>query len=583
MLRTLCDEGFAGEIGFLNYARSSATRAVWRRARELADRAPGAARRPRLHARRGPAARRALLPRALRAVDLRARRCGDLRLRPAGADRRRPRRMARRTAARAAAVETFTPPALSFDSRRRRGLRQLRRQRTRGRQQRPAAARAGRGRRARARVRLPDGHLQHVQLPQDGGRRAQRPHRRDLRRAGRGADPHLRVACPSATSRSTSEPRPSRRSQSCPHPHPVSPPEQLEALRPGARRDPRPRRRRPRRARRRLHQQGHPRPARAGGRRPRPAVPRLPAARLDRRHRRAVAVEDPRQHGDRPQRHARPVRLDERPAAERQDASSGTPPAPATSGATRTTTCTTPTPTSSARTATSATGSCGCPRTSAWSPYYLGNPLYAALLAIFFQYGVALHDLETERIAAGETSLGEKREHAARHLAQGARPDAQGLRAVPAAVRALAPVRACRQRDGEPVRNLWAFTIIFCGHFPDGAHEFTEEEAENETRGQWYYRQLLGSANLTGGKLFHILAGNLSFQIEHHLFPDLPAHRYAEISVEVREICERYGSALQHRPAAQAVRQRRAQDRQARAAADPRPRSIRARQGQGRS
>ena len=41
--------------------------------------------------------------------------------------------------------------------------------------------------------------------------------------------------------------------------------------------------------------------------------------------------------------------------------------------------------------------------------------------------------------------------------------------------------------------------------------------------------------------MFHILAGNLSYQIEHHLFPDLPAHRYAEISVEVREICERHG------------------------------------------
>src|SRR5437763_5793100 len=44
-----------------------------------------------------------------------------------------------------------------------------------------------------------------------------------------------------------------------------------------------------------------------------------------------------------------------------------------------------------------------------WHPYYLGNPLYAALLAAFFQYGVALHDLETERIVAGETTFGEKR------------------------------------------------------------------------------------------------------------------------------------------------------------------------------
>jgi len=49
------------------------------------------------------------------------------------------------------------------------------------------------------------------------------------------------------------------------------------------------------------------------------------------------------------------------------------------------------------------------------------------------------------------------------------------------------------------------------------------------------------SANLTGGKLFHLLSGNLSFQIGHHLFPDIPAHRHAEISQEVREICRRYG------------------------------------------
>ena len=90
-------------------------------------------------------------------------------------------------------------------------------------------------------------------------------------------------------------------------------------------------------------------------------------------------------------------------------------------------------------------------------------------------------------------------------------------------------------------RNLWAFTIIFCGHFPDGTHEFTEEETENETRGEWYYRQLLGSANLTGGKLFHVMSGNLSHQIEHHFYPDLPANRYAAMAVEVRDICARYG------------------------------------------
>ena len=90
-------------------------------------------------------------------------------------------------------------------------------------------------------------------------------------------------------------------------------------------------------------------------------------------------------------------------------------------------------------------------------------------------------------------------------------------------------------------RNLWSFMIIFCGHFPEGTQEFTEEEVGERDAGGWYVRQMLGSANLTGSRLFHILSGNLSHQIEHHLFPDIPAHRYAEIAAEVREICARYG------------------------------------------
>ena len=91
------------------------------------------------------------------------------------------------------------------------------------------------------------------------------------------------------------------------------------------------------------------------------------------------------------------------------------------------------------------------------------------------------------------------------------------------------------------MRNVWTFNIIFCGHFPAGVATFSIEETENESRGGWYYRQLLGSANITGSKLMHVMSGNLSHQIEHHLFPDIPARRYPELSVEVQEICERYG------------------------------------------
>jgi len=176
-----------------------------------------------------------------------------------------------------------------------------------------------------------------------------------------------------------------------------------------------------------------------------------------------------------------------------------------------------------------------------WRPYYLGNPLYATLLAAFFQYGVAIHDVETERLRKGEVTLEERGPMLSETWEKVRRQMIKDYVLFPLLSGPSFPLVLAGNATANLARNLWAFTIIFCGHFPDGVHEFTEEEAANESRGAWYYRQLLGSANLTGGKLFHILAGNLSFQIEHHLFPDLPAHRYAEISSEVREICERYG------------------------------------------
>jgi fatty acid desaturase len=176
-----------------------------------------------------------------------------------------------------------------------------------------------------------------------------------------------------------------------------------------------------------------------------------------------------------------------------------------------------------------------------WHPYYLGNPVYAFLLATFFQYGVALHDVEAERIAARETTLGEKSELIAGIWRKVRGQWLKDYVLFPILSGPSAPMVLAGNATANLARNLWSFTIIFCGHFPDGTEEFTEEETENETRGEWYYRQLLGSANLTGSRLFHIMSGNLSHQIEHHLFPDLPAHRYAEISVEVREACARYG------------------------------------------
>jgi fatty acid desaturase len=176
-----------------------------------------------------------------------------------------------------------------------------------------------------------------------------------------------------------------------------------------------------------------------------------------------------------------------------------------------------------------------------WRPRDLGNPLWAALLAVLFEWGVAVHDLEVERIEAGEIALSDKRDILRAIWHKGRRQVLKDYVAFPLLAGPGAPFTFAGNLTANLVRNVWAFMIIFCGHFPEGVEEFSEEEVEQETRGGWYLRQMLGSANLTGSRLFHVLSGNLSHQIEHHLFPDIPAHRYAEIAVEVRAICERYG------------------------------------------
>jgi len=176
-----------------------------------------------------------------------------------------------------------------------------------------------------------------------------------------------------------------------------------------------------------------------------------------------------------------------------------------------------------------------------WRRRDIGNPVYATLLALLFQWGVAAHDLEVERIEAGEITLEDKRDILRAVWEKGRRQVLKDYVVFPVLAGPVAPFVLAGNATANLTRNVWSFMIIFCGHFPEGVEEFTEEEVESETRGGWYLRQMLGSANLTGGRLFHLLSGNLSHQIEHHLFPDIPAHRYGEIAVQVRDICERYG------------------------------------------
>jgi fatty acid desaturase len=176
-----------------------------------------------------------------------------------------------------------------------------------------------------------------------------------------------------------------------------------------------------------------------------------------------------------------------------------------------------------------------------WNLYYLGNPIYAVGLALFFEWGVMLHDLEAEKLVTGEKKWSDTSEVRKKMARKTLKQVGKDYALFPLLSGPFAPITLAGNVSANLIRNLWTFSIIFCGHFPDGVATFTEEETQNESRGQWYIRQLLGSANISGSPLFHVLSGNLSHQIEHHLFPDIPARRYAEMSETVKDACQRYG------------------------------------------
>ena len=179
-------------------------------------------------------------------------------------------------------------------------------------------------------------------------------------------------------------------------------------------------------------------------------------------------------------------------------------------------------------------------REQKWHPANLGQPVYNALLATLFQWGVALHDLDIERIRKGEKDPKEMKRQLRQILRKGRNQVLKDYVVYPALSGPAWRSTLKANMAANVTRNLWSYVIIFCGHFPDGAMHFTEEEIEDETRSEWYLRQILGAANFEGGPLLHIMSGNLGFQIEHHLYPDLPSNRYAEISVKIRALCEKY-------------------------------------------
>ena len=176
-----------------------------------------------------------------------------------------------------------------------------------------------------------------------------------------------------------------------------------------------------------------------------------------------------------------------------------------------------------------------------WHPATLFQPLYAVIFALLFQWGVAIQDLRVGRVFIGRITWRQLAREAAPTLRKARRQLVKDYVVFPLLAWPVFGMVFLGNLIANGIRNVWTYTVIFCGHFTTDVHTFPKSVVKNETRAQWYLRQIMGSSNLTGSKLLHIMTGNLSHQIEHHLFPDVPANRYAEMAPVVRDICRRYG------------------------------------------
>ena len=183
-------------------------------------------------------------------------------------------------------------------------------------------------------------------------------------------------------------------------------------------------------------------------------------------------------------------------------------------------------------------------RDQRWTPLNLGNVLFNTILAIGFEWGIGLQPLEFEKLFKGQLNRKAALVRIREFSIKTYRQLFKDYVAFPA-LTLLSPGATYKSTltanaIANVIRNIWSNAVIFCGHFPDGAEKFTTTDMVGESRGQWYLRQMLGSANFEAGPMLRFMSGNLCHQIEHHIFPDLLSNRLHEISIRVKEICDKY-------------------------------------------
>ncbi len=90
----------------------------------------------------------------------------------------------------------------------------------------------------------------------------------------------------------------------------------------------------------------------------------------------------------------------------------------------------------------------------------------------------------------------------------------------------------------EIVANMHSFLVIVPNHSAEDIYQFS---TPHKTQGEYYLRQIMGSVNYdTGTDLIDFAHGFLNYQIEHHLFPNMPHSFYQKMQPIVKDICKKH-------------------------------------------
>ena len=92
----------------------------------------------------------------------------------------------------------------------------------------------------------------------------------------------------------------------------------------------------------------------------------------------------------------------------------------------------------------------------------------------------------------------------------------------------------------ELIANTWIAYVTLGTHY--GADPDTPfYNTDPQSRGEWYFRQIIGTTDIKLPKIFDHQTVALNIHIAHHLFPTLPPNRLREITPQIQAICKRYG------------------------------------------